>query len=73
MAAKVLKLKVKKPALRTILNKKVLLEVDRMVFSAREARPLRHVKGEPYAAEWLSALSRHPKTRHLFREDVGTI
>ena len=55
-------------SLRTKISPKILLEVDELVLTNRVKSP--HVKGKPYAAEWLWGLTKHPKTRHLFKDEV---
>ena len=44
----------------------ILLQVDKLVFAKRD-KGTPHVKGTPYAAEWLAAFMAHPKTAKLFK------
>ena len=56
------------PPLREMITFTVLKEVDQMVFAQRDKGA--HKKDSPYSAEWIWALTKHPKTRHLFKDEV---
>lgn len=60
--------KAKLKSLREFITVEVLHEVDQLVLRQRAKTP--HIKGKPFSAEWIWALTSHPKTRQMFKDEI---